>query len=299
MIDRMRLSNILTIDLEDWFQVSNLEGRISREDWPNCEYRLRRSTERLLAMLETAGARATFFVLGWNAEACPALVRQIAAAGHEIATHGYHHRLVYDMTPAEFREDLRRSVYAIEDAAMAPVRGHRAASFSITETCLWALEVLAEEGLAYDSSLFPIRHDRYGVSRRWTEGRDIVTSSGSIVEVPITVCPLLGVNVPFAGGGYFRLLPYAAVRRFTKAINRVDKKVVFYFHPWEMDAGIPRLKLGCAKSFRSYFNIPANERKFAALLRDFSFQPIADALRHDDLPVRTLRRVAGEQWVLL
>jgi polysaccharide deacetylase family protein (PEP-CTERM system associated) len=295
----MRLSNILTIDLEDWFQVSNLEGRISRKDWPNCEFRLMRNTERLLAMLGDAGARATFFVLGWNAQAYPSLVRQIAAAGHEIATHGYYHRLVYDMTPAQFREDLRRSIRAIEDAALVPVRGHRAASFSITESCLWALEVLAEEGIAYDSSMFPIRHDRYGVSRRWTEGRDIVTSSGSIVEVPITVCPVMGVNVPFAGGGYFRLLPYAVVRRLTRLTNRADKKVVFYFHPWEMDAGIPRLKLGLAKGFRSYFNIPANERKFAALLKDFSFQPIADALRSDDLPVRTLRQVAGEQWVLL
>lgn len=295
----MSVTNILTIDLEDWFQVSNLEGRVSRDDWPSCEFRLRGSAERLLALLDDAGARATFFVLGWNAEACPSLIRQIAEAGHEIATHGYEHRLVYDMTPARFREDLRRSICAIEDAVVTPVRGHRAASFSITENCLWALEVLAEEGIAYDSSMFPIRHDRYGVSRRWMEWRDIVTSSGSIVEVPIAVCPVMGVNVPFAGGGYFRLLPYAVVRRFTRLVNRAHRKVVFYFHPWEMDPGIPRLNLGLVRGFRSYFNISANARKFAALLKDFSFTSISEALKAEDLPVRTLRRTADEQWVLL
>ena len=293
------LTNILTIDLEDWFQVSNLEDRISRDDWRNCEFRLLRNTERLLALLEEAGARATIFVLGWNAQQCPSLIRQIASAGHEIATHGFEHRLIYNMTPAQFREDLRRSIGAIEDATGCQVRGHRAASFSITETCLWALEVLAEEGLAYDSSMFPIKHDRYGVSRRWMEGRDIVTVAGSIVEVPITVWPVMGVNMPFSGGGYFRLLPYGVARWLTRAANRADRRVVFYFHPWEMDPGIPRFKLGLAKSFRSYANIASNERKFAVLLKEFAFAPIADSLRTDDLPIRTLRRGAGEQWVLL
>lgn len=293
------LTNILTIDLEDWFQVSNLEDHVSRAEWRNCEFRLWRNTERLLTMLEDAHARATFFVLGWNAERCPSLVRRIAQAGHEIATHGFDHRLIYNMTPAQFREDLRRSIGVIEDCAEVQVRGHRAASFSLTENCLWALEIMAEEGLAYDSSMFPIRHDRYGVSRRWMEGRDIVTNTGSIVEVPITVWPVLGVNLPFAGGGYFRLLPYPVVRRLTQAANSADRRVVFYFHPWEMDPGIPRLKLGFAKSLRSYVNIPANARKFAALLKDFTFVPVVDVLRTDDLPVRTLRRGTGEQWVLL
>ena len=291
--------NILTIDLEDWFQVSNLEGRVPREAWPQCEFRLRRNTERLLAMLEDAGAKATFFVLGWNAERCPALIEQIASAGHEIATHGYEHRLVYDMKPAEFRDDLRRSVDAIERAAGVEVRGHRAASFSVTEECLWALDVLAQEGIAYDSSMFPIRHDRYGVSRRWMEGRDIITDSGSIVEVPITVWPVMGACVPFAGGGYFRLLPYGIVRRITRSLNRAGRRVVFYFHPWEMDPGIPRVKLGFARSIRSYANIAANARKFAALLRDFTFMPVSDALRQDHLPIRTLRHASGERWLLV
>ena len=291
--------NILTIDLEDWFQVSNLEGRVPREAWPGCEFRLQRNTERLLAMLDDARAKATFFVLGWNAEHCPLLISQIAGAGHEIATHGWEHRLVYDMKPAEFREDLRRSIGAIEDAAGVKVRGHRAASFSITEDCLWALDVLVQEGIAYDSSMFPIRHDRYGVSRRWMEGRDVITDSGSIVEVPITVWPAMGVNVPFAGGGYFRLLPYCVVRRLTRSINRAGRRVVFYFHPWEMDSGIPRMKLGLARGLRSYVNIAANARKFSALLRDFKFMPVSEALRHDDLPVRTLRHTSGERWLLV
>lgn len=295
----MKPTNILTIDLEDWFQVSNLEHRISRDGWKHCEFRLWENTERLLDMLRISRARATFFVLGWNAAQCPSLIREIANAGHEIGTHGFEHRLVYDMTPEEFREDLRRSVDAIEDASGQKVKGHRAASFSITEDCLWALEVLAREGLAYDSSMFPIRHDRYGVSRRWMEGRDIVTNAGCIMEVPITVWPAMGVNLPFSGGGYFRLLPYRGVRTLTRCINNADRRVVFYFHPWEMDPGIPRLKLGFKQGFRSYFNIGCNERKFASLLSDFSFAPVAEALKQDELPIRTLRRGVGEQWVLL
>lgn len=291
--------NILTVDLEDWFQVSNLEGRVPREAWPHCESRLRRNTERLLAMLDEAGAKATFFVLGWNAEQCPSLVRQIADAGHEIATHGWEHRLVYDMKPAEFREDLRRSVGVIEDAAGVRVRGHRAASFSITEQCLWALDILVSEGIAYDSSMFPIRHDRYGVPSQWIEGREVITDSGSIVEVPITVWPAMGVNWPFAGGGYFRLLPYGIVRRITRAMNRAGRRVVFYFHPWEIDAGIPRVKLGLAKSVRSYVNIAANAHKLSALLRDFKFVAVGEALRYDHLPVRTLRYAPGERWLLV
>ncbi len=295
----MRLTNILTIDLEDWFQVSNLDGYVSRDAWPHCEFRLRHSANRLLEMLDAAGAHATFFVLGWNAEKCPALVHEIAEAGHEIASHGYEHRLVYDMNPGKFREDLRRSVDAIEDAAGVVVRGHRAASFSLTENCLWALEVMAGEGIAYDSSMFPIRHDRYGVSRRWMEGRDIVTDAGSIVEVPITVCPVMGVNLPFAGGGYFRMLPYSVVKRLTRFVNGAGRRVVFYFHPWEIDCGIPRYRLGFSKSVRSYCNIASNGRKLGLLLKDFSFMSISDALRQDDLPVRTLRRGSGEHWVLL
>lgn len=295
----MKLTNIMTIDLEDWFQVSNLDGYLSRDDWSECEFRLRRNTERLLELLEGAGAHATFFVLGWNAEKCPELIREIADAGHEIATHGYEHRLIYDLTPAKFRQDLRRSVDVIEQATGAVVRGHRAASFSLTENCLWALEVMAAEGIAYDSSMFPIRHDRYGVSRRWMEGRDIVTDSGSIVEVPITVCPVKGVNLPFAGGGYFRMLPYGVVKRLTRFVNGAGRRVVFYFHPWELDPGIPRFNLGLAKNIRSYCNIASNARKLGMLLKDFEFMSISDALRQDDLPVRTLRRGAGEHWVLL
>ena len=295
----MKLTNILTIDLEDWFQVSNLDDHISRDAWSHCEFRLRTNATRMLEMLDAAGARATFFVLGWNAEKCPALLREIAQAGHEIASHGYEHRLIYDMTPSRFRDDLRRSVDAIEDAAEVVVRGHRAASFSLTESCLWALEVLAAEGFTYDSSMFPIRHDRYGVSRRWMEGRDIVTDSGSIVEAPITVCPIMGVNLPFAGGGYFRMLPYGVVKRLTRFVNDAGRRVVFYFHPWEIDSGIPRYKLGFMKSVRSYCNIPSNARKLGMLLKDFNFMSVSDALRQDDLPVRTLRRGSGEQWVLL
>ncbi len=291
--------NILTIDLEDWFQVSNLEKRVPREAWPNCEFRLMRNTERMLQMLDDAGAKATFFVLGWNAKRCPSLIRQIVQAGHEIATHGWEHRLIYDMNPDEFREDLRRSICAIEDAAGIRVYGHRAASFSITEDCLWALDVLVKEGITYDSSMFPIRHDRYGVSRQWQEVRDVITDAGSIVEVPITVWPTMGANVPFAGGGYFRLWPYGIVRSITRAVNRAGKRVVFYFHPWEIDEGIPKVKLGLATGLRSYVNIDSNARKLSALLGDFKFMPMRDAIRHYNLPVRTLRYSSDKRWLLV
>jgi len=295
----MRLRNAMTIDLEDWFQVSNLDEHMPRDQWSGCEFRLWRNTERLLRLLDEADQKATFFVLGWNAEKCPGLIREIAQAGHEIATHGFSHRLIYKMTPEEFREDIRHSIDVIEDASGVKVSGHRAASFSLTEDCLWALEILAAQGITYDSSMFPIRHDRYGVSRHWTEGRDIVTHNGSIKEFPITVWSVMGTNLPFAGGGYFRLLPYRIVKRITRSINLTDKSVVFYFHPWEMDPGIPRLKLGTLKSFRSYFNISANAAKFKKLLNDFDFAPIRDVLRQDDLPIRTLHQGSNQQWALL
>lgn len=295
----MRFRNILTIDLEDWFQVSNLDDHMPRDRWHECELRLWRNTELILRQLEETGRKATFFVLGWNAEKCPGLIREIAMAGHELATHGYSHRLIYSMTPDEFRDDLRRSIDVIEDAAGERVRGHRAASFSLTEQCLWALEIMAAEGITYDSSTFPIKHDRYGVPKHWIKGRDIVTRFGSIIEIPITVWPLMGINIPFAGGGYFRLLPYKVTKRITHALNLMDKRVVFYFHPWEMDPGIPHLQLGLLKSFRSYHNIAANASKFAALLREFDFGPVCDVIKQEARPVRTLRRGPNEEWVLL
>lgn len=295
----MGLCNALTIDLEDWFQVSNLEGCLTREQWDSCEFRLRRNTDFLLDLLNDTHKKATFFILGWNAERYPSLVRDIAQCGHEVATHGYSHELVYTMTQAEFRDDLRRSIDVIESAADVRVRGHRAASFSLTERCLWALEIMAAEGITYDSSMFPIKHDRYGVSPHWNQIRDIVTRSGSVVEVPITPFHFMGTNLPFSGGGYFRLLPYPVVKRITRTMNRCGNAVVFYFHPWEMDNEIPRFRMNMLKSFRCYLNIASNAGKFAALLRDFDFAPISEVLKQGSMQIRTLRCSTTERWMLL
>ena len=251
----------------------------------------------MLDLLRAAGTKATFFVLGWNAERCPSLVEDIARDGHELATHGYSHRLIYAMTPDEFREDLKRAIGAVGDAAGVRVHGHRAASFSITERCLWALDVLASEGITYDSSMFPIRHDRYGVSRQWSEVGQVSTDSGPLLEVPITVWSLPWVNLPFAGGGYFRLLPYRAVRQIARSINASGKSVVFYFHPWEIDAGIPHHKLGVIKSFRSYCNIASNERKFARLIHDFHLAPMSDLIGEELLPARVIQCSEHGKWM--
>ena len=271
--------NIMTVDVEDYFQVSAFEGRVSRLRWPQFESRVCRNTERLLEILEAAGVRATFFVLGWVGERYPSLVRRIAAAGHELASHGYDHRLVSAMSAGEFREDLRRARNALEAAAGLPVLGYRAPSFSITRESLWALDVLIEEGYRFDASVYPVRHDRYGIPDWPRHIERVDRPAGSIWELPGSTVRILGVNLPMGGGGYFRLLPYGWTTRGIGWVNARERQpAIFYLHPWEIDPEQPRLEASFLSRLRHYRNLEHTESRLRRLLQTFRFGAVDDVL---------------------
>lgn len=271
--------NALTFDVEDYFQVSAFDRLVPRSRWDRYETRVSESTDRVLAVLADADVRATFFVLGWVAERFPGLVRRIAAAGHELASHGYGHRLVYELTPEEFREDLRRSRAAIEACVARPVVGYRAPSYSITAKSLWALDVLIEEGFTYDASIFPIHHDRYGIPDAPRHTYQIERAGGTIWEIPPSTVRLFGHNLPVAGGGYFRILPYRWTRWGIDRLNRHEERpAVFYLHPWELDPEQPRVGAQGLSRFRHYRNLAQTEPRLRRLLKDFRFGPVSAAL---------------------
>ena len=279
--------NALSCDVEDYYMVSAFERTVSRSDWTRHESRAAANTERVLRILSDCGVRATFFVLGWLAEREPSIVRGIAAEGHEVAAHGWDHRLVYEMTPGEFREDVRRARLELQAASGQPVLGYRAPSFSVTERSLWALDILAEEGYAYDASIFPIRHDRYGIpsaprhafkvdgwepARRAAAGGAGEGSHRGLLEIPASTARMWGVNMPISGGGYFRLLPYWWTRAGIQRLNDTEgKPAVFYFHPWEIDPEQPRLPASGLSRFRHYRNLEKTASRLARLLADFRF----------------------------
>ena len=272
--------NAFSIDVEDYFQVAALAPVVPRDSWPTWEYRAERNTEVILNLLEERRTRGTFFVLGWCAERSPALVKRIAAAGHEIACHGFSHQLIYSQTEAVFREETRRSKQFLEDTIGAGVTGYRAASFSITRQSLWALDVLIDCGFEYDSSVFPIRHDRYGIPGAARDPGVITAPSGrTIVEFPMSAASFFGVRVPVSGGGYFRLLPYGVTRAGLKQINeQTGQPFTFYLHPWEVDPRQPRLKASAFSRFRHYNNLHKTEPRLRKLLRDFAFSTMRDVL---------------------
>ena len=274
-----KVVNAMTIDVEDYFHVSVFDGVVPRERWNSLESRVCANTERILAIFQEHRVRATFFVLGWVAERFPGLVRQIAALGHEIASHGYAHRLVYDQTPAAFREDVRRAKGLLEATSSMPVLGFRAPSYSITPRSLWAIDILIQEGHTYDTSIFPIRHDRYGipVSPRYPYVVD--REHGSLLEVPASTLRCGPLNVPVAGGGYFRILPYQWTRAGIARMNEIEgRAAIFYLHPWEIDPGQPRLRAGLLSRFRHYRNLGKTEARLRRLLAEFAFGRIQDAL---------------------
>ena len=225
--------------------------------------------------------KATFFFLGWVAERLPALVKDVAARGHEVASHGFGHELVYRLTPDEFRNDVRRTKALLEDLTGAPVVGYRAPSFSITAESLWAVDILSEEGYRYDSSVFPINfHDRYGLSEY---GEQPFTWPCGLRELPLAVARVARVNLPAAGGGYFRLFPYALTRTLLRSINSRGEGFVFYMHPWEFDPDQPRVKLSLGHRFRHYTNLDTTFPKLRQLLRDFEFSSLASAFPSEAL----------------
>lgn len=276
--------NAMSIDVEDYFHVSVFDGLVPRSKWDDMESRVVANTMRLLEIFREYKVRSTFFVLGWVGERHPQLVAAIAGEGHEIASHGYAHRLIYDQTPAAFREDVRRAKAILEDACGRPVVGYRAPSYSITPRSLWALDVLAEENYEYDSSIFPIRHDRYGIPVSARRPYSIDRNGRSIIEVPGSTTQLGLMNLPVAGGGYFRLLPYWWTKWGIARVNERERRpAVFYLHPWEIDPGQPRLSAGRLGRLRHYRNLEHTEARLRQLLTDFRFDAIdtlvADARR--------------------
>ncbi len=267
------LANALSVDVEDYFHVEAFADRIRPETWPQFPCRVVQNTHRVLELFDQAGAHATFFVLGWVAEKEPALVREILAAGHEVACHSHMHRRVFTMTPREFREDLCRARRAIEDAGGERVLGYRAPTFSIRQESLWALEILAEEGFLYDSSVFPVKHDLYGMPRaprfpyKWG-----FRSGSSLCEVPPQTVRVFGRNLPVAGGGYLRILPMWYTRWALRRIReREGRSAVVYFHPWELDPQQPRLSGKLRSRFRHYLNLGRMEQRVRELLRGGEF----------------------------
>jgi polysaccharide deacetylase family protein (PEP-CTERM system associated) len=273
--------NAFTVDVEDYFHVAALSSAITRESWPTHESRVERNTERLLALLAERRVRGTFFVLGWVAERTPGLVRRIAASGHEIACHGFSHQLIYQQAREEFREETLRSKRLLEDLIGEAVLGYRAASFSVTRDSLWALDTLIDAGFLYDSSIFPIRHDRYGLPGAAPEPNRLSAPSGrTLVEFPMSAARFLGVQVPVSGGGYFRLLPFWVTRAGLKQINeRRGLPFTFYLHPWELDPGQPRFKVSALSRFRHYTNLARCEGRLRRLLGEFEFTSMREALR--------------------
>lgn len=264
--------NAMTIDVEDYFHVSVFDGIVPRSEWARMESRVCANTERLLGILAEHEVRGTFFVLGWVAERHPSLVRAIAAGGHEVASHGYAHRLVYDQPRAAFRDDVRRAKALLEDACGRPVHGYRAPSYSITPRSLWAIDVLIEEGYRYDSSIFPIKHDRYGIPVSDRHPYRLDRPAGTLVEVPGSTTRVGPVNLPVAGGGYFRILPYWWTRWGIARVNQQERRpAVFYLHPWEIDPAQPRLQAGRLSRFRHYRNLEQTEDRLRQLLSDFQF----------------------------
>ncbi len=273
------MRNAMSIDLEEWFCVSNFEAVIPREEWPRLESRVERSTATILEILERRKVRATFFVLGWVAERHPGLIRGIADAGHEIASHGYGHRLVYELTPDEFQQDIARSVELIEEIAGVRCAGYRAPSFSLRRDCDWAWEALAGSGIRYDSSVFPVHHDRYGEpdAPRRPHLRD--SAGGRFVEFPPSTVSLFGKNIPVAGGGYFRLYPLAVTRWAIRRLQAEGIPANIYLHPWEFDPDHPKPEgVSGATLARHRVGLAGVARKLDALLSEFPFGSVLDAL---------------------
>lgn len=262
-------SNALTIDVEDYFQVSAFAPHIPRSDWAIRECRVERNVDRILAMLDDHQTKATFFTLGWIAERYPEVIRRIVSGGHELASHGYGHERASDQGPEAFFADIQVAKLILEDLAGYEVKGYRAPSFSIGEKNLWAFECLERAGYRYSSSIYPIRHDHYGMPDAPRHAHKI----GNLLEVPATTLRFFNRNWPASGGGYFRLMPYGLSRWMIRRVNAVDKlPAVFYFHPWEIDSEQPRIpNIGAKTRFRHYVNIGQMEHRLRRLMADFSW----------------------------
>jgi polysaccharide deacetylase family protein (PEP-CTERM system associated) len=274
------MRNAFSVDVEDWYQVSDFEDVVEFGDWDTYESRVVRNTERVLELCDAHGVKGTFFILTWNAERHPELVRRIADAGHEIASHGYRHRLIYEQSQAEFRDDIMRSKKILEDLTGTPVWGYRAPSFSLTSKSIWALDVLLECGMRYDSSIFPVSDRLYGIpnARRFPF---VIREEGDrrLVEFPMSTAHALNRNWPLGGGAYLRVFPYAYMRWGIRRVNREGHPALVYMHPWEVDPDQPKIKARGKRGISThYINLRRTEGRLNSLLSDFSFAPVKDVL---------------------
>ncbi len=275
------MNNAMTIDVEDYFQVSALAKAVKYDDWDKWPSRVAENTRRILDLFDKHNTTATFFVLGWVADRQPELVKEIHRRGHEIASHGYSHQLIYNQSPAVFREETARSKALLEDLTGKAITGYRAASYSITRDSLWAVDILGELGFLWDSSIFPIHHDRYGIADSPELPYTLITSKGDrLVEFPLTTAKIGRLSIPAAGGGYFRQYPYALSKYlFAKASDQGQRPMIFYLHPWEIDPNQPAVKgLSLLSRFRHYTNLKRCEARLENMLTDFRFGTVSDVL---------------------
>lgn len=269
-----RITNALTIDFEDWYQ--GLE--IPYTEWDKFEDRIERVGDRLLGILDENDTKATFFMLGYVAEKHPSIVRRIRDAGHEIGTHGFSHTLIYTQKPELFREELTRAIGYLENLTGEKVIGHRAPFFSITKDSLWALDILGDLGIKYDSSIFPVLNYRYGIADAPRFPYKIKSENYEFTEFPISTLKLPGFTLPISGGAYFRIYPYQLTKQAIKAVNRQGQPVTFYLHPWEIDPDHPRIDVPRRIALTHYFNLGATERRLKKLIRDFRMAPMGEVL---------------------
>lgn len=292
--------NTFTVDVEEYFQVEAFSEIIDKSSWDRYPSRALKQTEKVLDLLKAFKVRGTFFVLGWLAEKDPALIRDIHVAGHEIASHGFDHKMISNMTPSEFRKDVRRSKNILEGITKSEIHGYRAPTFSIVEKTSWAYEILLEEGFRYSSSVYPIWHDRYG----WPEfGHDprkmAANGNGEIWEIPMAVGSVGPFRIPFGGGGYLRLYPLFLTRALFRSLGKKGKPAMLYMHPWELDAEQPRVKAPFFRSIRHYTGIRNMENKLVTLLQSLEFgtvqQYLEDRIRAGSGPPRTMpERICNE-----
>jgi polysaccharide deacetylase family protein (PEP-CTERM system associated) len=275
------IKNILTVDVEDWFQVETFKDKIDRCQWDECECRITHNLYRILEILDETQTKATFFILGWIAERYPELVLEIDRNGHEVASHGYEHRVVYEQGESEFRNDIEKSLSVLEGISGKKVKGYRAPNFSITSRSLWAYDILEQSGIQYTSSIFPAKHifQVYGMSQAPRFPFELILKNGRrIKEFPLSTVVIFGKQMPLGGGAYLRIMPYWYNRWAIKKINQQGHPAIVYFHPWEIDPHQPRQELGTMARFRHYFNLDIMELKIRLLLRDFVFCPVYEFL---------------------
>lgn len=287
---KLDLVHALSFDVEEHFQVAAFWSDERRNKWESYESRVERNVDKILSLLSLHEIHATFFVLGWVALRHPSLVKAIAGQGHEIASHGFGHEVITAQHPSQFREDVRKSKEILEDITGILVNGFRAPSFSITPQTCWALPILVEEGYLYDSSIFPIRHDRYGMPEADPYFHQIKTESGPLWEVPLSTLKVGCVRIPIAGGGYFRLFPYPVLHWLLNRAAAQGSQLIMYLHPWELDPEQPRMEGSLVSRFRHYLNLQKTEGRLRQLLLDFNFAAIGEALE----PVRASCQSKGQ-----